>query len=402
MKVVSADVHCTVRGSYAEDVGATAEAVRGGAATFFGAALRYDPQPPPSSWTFPASSEDISRMSRAVAQQMLAAARPPSSPQGLEVNRAVIEDRIARSIGLQIPIPAQMLWSPKKHWVLGADSDVDVAELMALNTLLSIHDGVRAIYRPGLAYTLHLEDLEFEFMEGVESDLNEARNRYIAGLRRVVTVLGLEDVFTTVRISEKARDEETLRGWFAQMDENYRALEAYWYESEANGIDGHEAYPSFAALRRLGWHGSIPLEMRNHYLRRLTAARDRPRAEKVRMILRNFSGILLHHQKKLLDTGSEVEPVKFSFIPPAPGAPDVLTKGRVDLRFVARAICSRVGSAGPWSTKGYFRLRDGAVVPAFGSWHGPLDAGSRFVPGHLTLIRRHQDVDVRADLLLES
>ena len=402
MKAASTDVHAAICCSYAEDVGAAAEAVRRAAGSLFSAALGYDPNPQESGWTVPTSPDDIARMSRAIAQQMLAGARLPVSPQALEINRTVIEERIARSIALRIPIPAQMLWSPKKHWVVGADSDADVAELTALNTLLSIHTGVRAIYRPGLAYTLHLEDLEFEYMEGVESELNDARNRYIAGLRRVIRVLGLGDVFTAIRISERAADEETLRAWFVQMDENYRALETYWYESEANGIDGYERYESFAALRRLGWHGSIPEEMRNHYLRRLTAARDRSRAERVRMILRNFSGILLHHQKRLLTTNSEVEPVKFSFIPPAPGAPDVLTKGRVDLRFVSRNICSRVGSAGPWSTKGYFRWRDGVMMPAFGSWHAALDAGARFVYGRLTLRRCDQDVDVRADVMLES
>jgi hypothetical protein len=295
-----------------------------------------------------------------------------------------------------------MLWSPKKHWVLGADSDVDLAELTALNTLVTVHNSVRVIYRPGLAFTLHLEDLEFEFLEGVEFELKESRDRYIAGLRKMIQVLGLEDEITAVRISEKATDEEELHRWFSQMDENYRALEAYWYESETNGIAGHEAYPSFRALRRLGWLGSIPEEMRNHYLRRLTAVREQPQADKVRMILRNFAGILLHHQKNLLDTGSEVEPIKFSFIPPAPGAPAELTRGRMDLRFVARNICSRVGSAGPWSTKGYFRPRDGRIMPAFASWHGPVDPGSRFVHGHLTLTRHDQDVNVRADVLVGS
>jgi hypothetical protein len=118
------------------------------------------------------------------------------------------------------------------------------------------------------------------------------------------------------------------------------------------------------------------------------------------MILRNFAGILLHHQKNLLHTGSDVEPIKFSFIPPAPGAPAQLTRGRLDLRFVARNICSRVGAAGPWSTKGYFRPRDGRIMPAFASWHGPIDPGSRFVQGQLTLTRHDQDVNVRADVML--
>ena len=179
-------------------------------------------------------------------------------------------------------------------------------------------------------------------------------------------------------------------------------LEAYWYESEERGVAGHETYASFRALQRLGWHGAIPEEMRNHYLRRLTSVRDEPLRDKVSMILRNFAGILLHHQKHLLDTGSEVEAIKFSFIPPAPGAPAQLSKGRIDLRFVARSICSLVGSAGPWSTKGYFRRRHGRILPTFGSWHHQTDEGARLIEGHITLTGEDHAVDVRADFLVED
>ena len=145
-----------------------------------------------------------------------------------------------------------MLWSPKKHWVVGADSDVDLAELTALNTLLAVHNNVRSIYPPGLAFMLHLEDIEFEFMEGVGSELGEARARYTAGLRRLIQVLGLQDVFTAEKISEKATDKETLHQWSSQMEENYRALENYWYESETHGMAGHASLSELQGATAFG------------------------------------------------------------------------------------------------------------------------------------------------------
>jgi hypothetical protein len=338
-----------------------------------------------------------------VADAMLTAARPAAVPEALASNRSILEGRIAECMRRDIPISAQMLWSPKKHWVVGADSDVDIAELTALNTLANVHNDVRAIHCPGLTFTFHLEDVEFEFMEGLEPELKDARSRYINGLRGIVRALGLEDVFAFVRMSDRAADDEGERcAWLAQMEENYRALEGYWYESEKNGIAGCESYPSYQALRRLGWRGSIPEEMRNHYLRRLTAVKERSRAEKVSMILRNFAGILLHHQKNLLTTGSEVPPIKFSFIPPSPGAPAELLGGRIDLRFVSRSICSRVGAAGPWSTKGYFRQRGDQITPRFASWHEPVEPHSRLIAGYLRLGRRDREVAVRADVLVRS
>jgi hypothetical protein len=186
------------------------------------------------------------------------------------------------------------------------------------------------------------------------------------------------------------------------MEENYAALDAYWYESERKGLAGYESYASYKALSRLGWRGHIPDEMRNHYLRRLSALQDKPRSERVSMILRNFAGILLHYQKNLLTAPSVVEPVKFSFIPPAPGAPVELLRGRVDLRFVSRSVCSLVGAAGPWSTKGYFRQQHRQVMPMFSGWHSLQQSGLELVNGYLTLTRQDEAVDVRADLLVED
>ena len=145
----------------------------------------------------------------------------------------------------------------------------------------------------------------------------QSRYNYIDGLQKVIRIFGLDDVFLIHKISDKAKDKHELRGWMAQMEENYHVLKDYWYESEMKGIDGFETYESFAVLKRLGWDGAIPREMRDHDLGRLSF-RGVPEEAKVDMILRNLAGILLHHQKNLLNTRSPIQPIKFSFIPSAP------------------------------------------------------------------------------------
>ena len=390
----------TIRCSFSDDVGEIEQGVRDRAEDLFAGLLQYDQQRLAQDTNL--TSIGIDSRTRLATDAMLAAARPGASPDVLAANRAVLEARIANCIGRGVPIAAQMLWSPKKHWVVGSDSDVDIAELTALNTLLSVHNSVRLIHSPGLMFTFYVEDVEFEFMEGLEPELKDARTRYLNGLRGIVHALGLEDVFAFLKMSDKSLDEQERRDWVAQMEENFDALERYWYESEKHGLAGYDTYHSYQALRQLGWRGSIPEEMRNHYLRRLGAIKERSRAEKVGMILRNFAGMLLHHQKNLLTRGSEAPPIKFSFIPPAPGAPAELLGGRIDMRFVSRKICSRVGTAGPWSTKGYFRQRDGQVTPTFASWHQRIEPQSRFVIGHLTLVRGDREAAVRADVLVGS
>jgi len=392
--------YTNTRCHYNEDIGKTHQMICQSVTGFFDILVRNDPQSFPTDQCAKKSvTLNIERLSRVVTQTIANSDCARNITTVAALNMKEIENRVAKCIRMGVPLYSQMLWSPKKHWVKGAESGIDLAELVALKTLVDIHVAVRSIYAPGLNFTLHLEDIEFEFMEGNDPELSDSRNRYIDGLQSMIRVLGLEDVFTVSRMSCKAKDEGELNRWIAQLQDNYKALNAYWYESEKKGIAGYENYESFKVLRRLGWNGQIPQEMRNYYLRRINRRQAISPKEKVSMVMRNFAGILLHYQENLLRTASDVEPIKFSFIPPAPGAPVELMTGRIDLRFVPRKVCSRVNAAGPWSTKGYFRERKGKILPAFKGWLSPLAPDSNFVEGHLILSRDDQTVDVRADFL---
>ncbi len=310
-----------------------------------------------------------------------------------------IRTRIIEFVRRRIPVEAQMLWSPKKHWICGAEGAVDLAELAAFQTLLSIDSGVRRVYPPGLSFRLDVEDIEFEFMERQDKEVLDARETYVSGLRRLIAALQLGAVFTLRRVSEHAKSGEELRCWRQRMAENHRVLEAYWYESEGRTIAEQMALPSFKELRRLGWRGTIPPEMRRYYLNRLGRLADASDRERVDMVLRNLAGILLHYQVGLLRGSGVVDPVKFSFVRPADSAPAELLLGRVDLRFAPRTLCSRVSAAAPWSTKGFVYRRGDRLLVSFRGWHELAGARCQFAEGWLTLAGREDTAAIRADLL---
>jgi hypothetical protein len=315
---------------------------------------------------------------------------------------AGIRTRLLEFVQRGIPVEAQMLWSPKKHWMLGTESAVDLAELAALQTLISIDSAVQPVYRAGMSFVIDLEDIEFQFMEGQSEEVVNAREIYMSGMKRLLKALSLDELFTLRRMSERAKDSEELSRWRQQMAENHRGLEAYWYESEEYPVSSRETLASFKEIRRLGWKGTIPPEMRRYYINRLGRLTGASDAEKVDMVLRNLAGILLHHQVDLLRGSGGVCPLKFSFVRGADGATAELLRGRVDLRFAPRRLCSRVSAAAPWATKGFVQGRGNNMRVSFRGWHELADARCQFAEGWFTIAGRDGAAKVRADFMRED
>jgi hypothetical protein len=310
--------------------------------------------------------------------------------------------RIFEAVRRRIPVEVQMLWSPKKHWILGLENTVDLAELAAFQTLLSVDVAVRGVYRGGVSFLIDIEDIEFEFMEMQNEEVARARETYISSLKRFIKALQLGETFTLRSVSEHAKSSEELMRWRRQITENHRVLEVYWYESEGLTLPEREELGSFKELRRLGWKGTIPPEMRRYYLHRLGQLANVPDRQKVDMVLRNLAGILLHHQIGLLHGSGVIDPVRFSFVRPADATPAELLEGRLDLRFAPRKLCSRIGAAAPWSTKGFVCRRGGDVRISFRGWHELASQRFRFAEGWFTLTGREDTADVRADFLCEE
>lgn len=315
---------------------------------------------------------------------------------------AGMQTRILEFVQRGIPIEAQMLWSPKKHWMFGTESAVDLAELAAFQTLISIQAGVGSVYRTGMSFVIDFEDIEFQFMEGRSKQVVNAQEIYMSGIKRLVETLGLDGLFTLRRMSERAKDAGELQRWRQQMAENHRALKTYWYESERCPVSSWATLGSFKEIGLLGWKGTIPPEMRRYYLNRLGGVIDASDAEKVDMVLRNLAGILLHHQVGLLRGSGEFYPVKFSFVRSADGVPAELLPGRVDIRFAPRKLCSRVNAAAPWATKGFVSGRGSDWHVSFRGWHELAGMRCRFMEGWFTIGGPNGNARVRADFMRED
>jgi hypothetical protein len=318
-------------------------------------------------------------------------------------NRAEIARRAVPSICRGEPIPALMVWSPKKHWVSGEASAVDVAELVALQTFFDINVAVKQAYAPGVHFYLRVEDVEHAFMCAGSVALEEDMERYISRLGAAILVLGLQNMVTVSRTSSLARDDREIEAWRSRLEQNFAALRAYWHDSEKRGCEGFEQYDTYKALASLGWQGPIPREMRDFYLVRIHRGLGRGEtvADAADRALRNLAGILLHRQENLLRVGDHT-PLIVSFVAQPRGTPWQLALGRVNLRFAPPRLGRSVNNAPPWSVKGCLRGRKGKLLPTFTSWQEPLGSYAQDIAGTFDLTRGELRVPVRADLLLHN
>jgi hypothetical protein len=337
-----------------------------------------------------------------IAKIILSFSRIARAPAACEKAIEGIRDRICGFVHRNMPVEGQMLLSPKKHWVYGAQSAVDLAELASLQTLVSIHLAVCNVYPAGMTFVLTMEDIDFEFVELQNPQSAETQELYISGMKRLIGALGRDDLFVVRRVSECATSSDELGRWRNQIAENYRALKVYWQESEKCAGNSAETLPSFKQLAHLGWRGTIPLEMRQHYLKRLGQLAGSSEQEKVDIVLRNFAAILLHYQVRLLRGSGPLDPIKFSFVRSAHTAPEELLQGRVDLRFAPRKLCSRVSAAGPGATKAFVSARGNRLRVSFRGWHELARLRHQFSEGWLTIKGCGGEAMVRTDFLPES
>jgi hypothetical protein len=360
------------------------------------------PGSPPPATTLEQVPDDPERVADRLAHIIFNSSRAAAA--GAPNAKAVdgIRTRLLEFVQRRIPLEAQMLWSPRKHWQLATESAVDLAELTAFQTLRSIDAAVRGVYRPGMSFLIDLEDIEFQFMEGQNEEAINAQEIYMSGMKRLLEALGLDELFTLRRMSERAKDSEELNRWRHQIVENYQALETYWHESQECPVPSWETLGSFNEIRRLGWKGTIPPEMRRYYLDRIGRLTEASDAEKVDMVLRNLAGILFHYQFGLLCGSGSVSPVKFSFVHSADAAPAELQHGRVNIRFAPRKLCSRVSAAGPWATKGFVCGRGNNVRVSFRGWHELAGGRHQFTEGWFTVAGPNGIARVRADLMREE
>jgi len=227
---------------------------------------------------------------------------------------AVITSSIENGDPIQLLVP----WGSKKP-VPG--TELDLAEVFAIQGLIELNEQVKAVYPPGVHFTFRVEDysgyIAFKRLVQVETDTT----LYTASLRKLIQLM--EAPITTNLESEAA---ESILYSFDNIFEVVKPI----MKSVLDGITPIDR------LYEHGWKGNIPTEQREYYInayRRLYPDAD---ADEYNDLLADYLTMALARARSGLTLAPKTNHIKLSFVQPIPGADWVTALYR---RTVADTMC---------------------------------------------------------------
>ena len=283
------------------------------------------------------------------------------------------------------PVPFLMPWGSEKPVSL---QTVDMAEVVAIKTLVCLQNRVKAVYSPGVKIRIRIEDASAPslFYDRMDQARLDAKI-YTESLLKLNSVLGT-DFIEMIPESKMTTEQEfnKMLGKVAPM------FERYMVDSLSLPENKRVELASYDALKTLGWNGTIPDEQREHYYatyRRLYGMDD---IQGLRLLARYFAQSLVRRKLYMLGNLDWTDYLGLSFVGPIPGDPANAVSKRIYYRTMPENM-SRLHIA-PWRAKGYFRMDDGIPKVKLASWSDSRE----YTPASVLLTKDNgESVSVQTD-----
>lgn len=328
---------------------------------------------------------------------------------------AFMKGRVLASIDAGKPVQAIVNWGPLKFSRDLRNSGVDLADFLALESLIRLNGAAKQFHSDGVQFVIYLEDMTADWLERPVTGLGRMKDTYMGGLKKLGQILGPDRILFVKESDVLSKRGITREEYFRKAEDNLAKFEAYWAESEPLIRDFFDRTPeytdvqwnnfceqklkklkSYGHLERIGWQGFISPKMRDYYLKKHP---DLPQADANHEVCKYFASTLLKHQWKLC-SGIEglPAPIKISFVSTPPGAPNAIKESpRVDLRILSRDVAS--SHMPSWACKGVLAAVGGEVKPCLRSWREMADKQDSVLPANLIISNKSHSVTVKADVL---
>lgn len=283
---------------------------------------------------------------------------------------AFMHDRVDNYVAQDRPIEMQLLWGVLKGYGLDQQRETaDMLDLLGLKRFACLNEQVKQVYSPGLDVSVILEDISEEVIAGDYLNVKNLIGPYANSLKNLASVMEITPGVNIVMESEiMARKGITQEFHMEKADGIAQLIQQYWNASQNISPEKWESLPEYKALEEAGWKGTIPPEMREHYLCR--AQTERPDSEedvRIWSICKYFGNSLARYSVGLF-TGDDPEgpqPVRASLAPHAVGASKSLRVGRVEYKLMDDKKSNT--SVPPWAGYSYMReTKKGFKPTAYG------------------------------------
>lgn len=317
---------------------------------------------------------------------------PIPSPENQVVVRNVIKTAIERNE----PIPILVPWGSRKAV---AAASIDIAEVSALNQLISLDNAIKEFYPSGLRINIRIEDIGGYWLfreEGTGSITNnDSVLSYSEDLTTLIHILRGDSLIDPVWESTLMNGPE----YFRCVDNYSVLIDGYLRYSEDNQNLG--IGPAFESLNELGWKGEIPLEQRDYYYS--TYEKLYPNANHIqnrKRLADYLGGAMVRY--KLNGRGepkTDYGHIQLTFIQPIPGTPTSINSNILYWRSVPMSQ-SRTNIS-PWRAKGYLHISGNDVKTKITNW-GNTELIDQLQSGSVSISDDLRSVKVKVDYLIEN
>lgn len=298
---------------------------------------------------------------------------PVNTPE----SQVVIRDIIRTSIDADKSIPVLIPWGSMKG---DGSSNVDVAEIMAIQRVICVAKQVQTLYTPGLRIVIRIEDLTgmqlfSESPNIVDPFVERTVKDYTDNMVVLMRVLGKELTQPIVPFLETnaAASNNVGKVFYKYVLECLPYFEAYLRDTDHLPEITGEAVKdsvSFGLLKNLGWSGLISREQRDYYYygtyEHLYGCN---RDESITKLALYFSQALARRRYRLHSPFDKF--IQITFVQPIPGVPRGYDNNYVYYRTIP--ISHGRTHVSPWRSKGYLQISGRSVQAKLSSFRSLAD-----------------------------
>ena len=323
---------------------------------------------------FPRQTSDHGELVDLIEAELYGTKQVRYGPKPTAESQVAIRETIRRRVQHGQPIPIVVPWGSEKP----DGSSIDLAELMALQALLSLSHGIRRHYSAGTDIRIRIEDASAPHL--FHTRAAEARQQAAAYTRDMHALVDvLESPLAIAAESYSITEEEFNAAADARLAD----------------FEGAVMAQSTARLKeRWGWKGDFNPKMLDYYLgqyEKLYPGND-PRETRL-LLARYLAGASARSQLGLRGDKKEWggDYLEVSFVQPVPGTEGHFGK-RVHYRTLPLTCTSN--HIPPWRAKGLFLVGDDdSLTPKLANFRDQVG----LMENSVTLVNGNRRVSMRAD-----